>query len=185
MSTSTKMRGSVRERLLLAVLLSIAAVSAGYAASGENGYPQGATYVAQGYMPDSQQAPKRTALTVADTRSLTTANLTALRGAGAVVHVNGRPNFSVSVRFSKLTDTATLQLAYVYRQPPGVGTADYLLGVGPTFSVGPDTTNPVTDQNGKYLAPSLVFDSFGATDVFPLVVVAPASGNVDIGPGTY
>lgn len=114
-------------------------------------------------------AARRAALTIADS----TANLDAAGYVGANnIDIGNSMHVALSARFSVAGQSATIFLA-LYDEADGlIGiTQDYTLQADGTFKDG---------ASGKFFVPSEIVDTLCAAQVFPVLRVAPASGNVDI-----
>lgn len=132
------------------------------AASGQNGYPNG--IFAQGYYYDLQTGAWQSARGVADSSSLTTANI--LLSTFTKFTTGGRPNLKLSARFSNAGASCVARFVYTNETSPA---APVLLGVSSAITLTADTVNPVTDQSGLFMAPDFVADTGGAPHMHVLL----------------
>lgn len=174
----------IRLLLLLVILgLTTWASSLARAASGDPGYPTGGNIVASGYNRDRQTAAFRSGLVAADSTSVTTLLSTLTIGGANDLMVNGRPNISISARFSTGggTNTCKFRLLWLYIQSSGTIT---VLGLSPELQANATT---FTDQTtGNFIASELFFDGHGCTDAYVILTAAPSGGgSVDVWCGTF
>lgn len=177
-------------RQLVVVLLILGGVVAlAHAANNQLGYPPGTTSItAIGYYPDQQTVqPYRGPVVAADFTALTNANLNTLTpntgsaGNGGRILVKGRPNVPVSLRFTNAFQQAAICYAGAWVNP-GAATVNNLLGISDIVTL---TATQFTDEQGRFIAPTWVFDSYGASDGFVIIVTPPTTGSVYVDPGSY
>lgn len=142
-----------------------------HAASGEPGEP--AQIVASGYQFDKQTAGLRTTLSTADTIT-SDALVIALH---TPIPVRGRPTISVSAKFSNASATCGVTVFFFYKNGSTYYLKDRPLSV--TF------TAPAGKFGDTYMAPSQVFDTYGATHVIVALTTATSAGTVDLGYGSF
>ena len=96
--------------------------------------------------------------------------------------LNGRPNISVSARFSGTTgDTATIKIAYYNKTTlDNVDTLNYL-GSSPVVTL---TALGGIDQNDDNEAPITSFDGRGA-NMIKVIVLSISTGDVDLWVGSH
>lgn len=164
------------------------------AADGEGLTPAGAQV--QAYPPDKQVAAYRLACDGSDVVS----NVGAISAVGSGMGVapfsvagaaqkGGRQTLSLSLRFTNASATATVWVAYYYRDATGYYR---LLGLDQNFAggavatIGATAATDTTATNGstRYLANTAVWDAYGATHA-QVFVTAVSAGTVDLWVGSY
>lgn len=141
-------------------------------ANNEKGQPQDIT--ALGYFFDNQSAALRTGLSTVDDFD-TNAKVTALHTPFGVL---GRPNVSVSARFSAASATCGVTLFYLAKQADGTY---FIKGRSAATTI----TAPSAKFGTSYTPADVVFDSAGATHVIVCLSTAVSSGTVDLAVGSY
>jgi hypothetical protein len=147
------------------------------------GTPNNGSVIASGYNKDAQTPstyPYRTAASVADSQSLTLANL----GTIPAFYVNGRPNLSISARFSAPSGTCVVRWVALNNTTPGSTSGITILGCSPLITITLEA-DPATDTAGLYIGPNVIQDSFGGSEGRLLLVTPPLTGTVTLGLGSY
>lgn len=156
--------------IILAMLLACAAA---FAADGDTSSPKAPGQV-EAYFPDRQTAAYRA---VAN-GSADAADETSW-GNVPFFSVGGRVNISVSGRFSgSASDTATIWVARYHYDP--VSATHHFIGA----STATLTAGALTDANGDNVAPTVTFDSAGATHL-KVVATAVSAGTCTLWVGSY
>lgn len=144
-------------------------------AEAANGESAGtSTAVSTGYKLDRQTALFRTAVSGADATLIDAAFLSA-----AHFVANGRENIPVSARFSNAGANCVVRWVCIAKDP-GTST-NFVTGISGPITL---TASAITVTGGKYLAPTYVFDSYGASDGM-LMVISVSAGTVDFAVGSY
>lgn len=141
-------------------------------ATGEKGEPL--TIQGAGYVRDTQTAVLRSGLSSADSID-TDAHVVAIAG---LVEVRGRPNISVSGRFSNASATCKVTVFLLSVNADGT----YYIK---DRSAETTLTAPSATFGTKYMAPTAIFDSMGASHAIIALSGATSAGTVDLGAGTF
>lgn len=158
-------------------------------ASGEGTPVTGASSSA--YFFDMQAASaSRASIAVADT--LTVPNVITLPAVYPGQHdtdatrpspVGGaRQNLPISIRFSSSSASVTFALATFSRIEVAGVVTERLKDLSPTYTA---TAGTAVDEDGLYVAPSVVLDSYAAWSARVVLVGAPSAGTVSIRVGSY
>ncbi len=130
------------------------------------------TAASSGYKFDRQTAAFRSTISAVDsTGSVSAASLASLE-------VGGRVNVPVSARFTAANQTCKVRL-YAYWLD---GSTNRFLGCSDEVTL---TGSTVQDSSGHYVAPTYVFDSYGAWSLRVVVTDAPDAGTVSFWAGSY
>ena len=154
-----------------------------------SGWPSQTGYVfASGYNADAQVTtgspttfPFIPATSSASTIDLSTGNLQN-PAVCPRFKVSGRPNISISARFSQSGQSVAVRYVAMYQANSSA--APTILGISPITTITLEF-NPPTDQQGRFIAPNVIQDSYGASDATLLIVSPPAAGTVTLGMGSY
>lgn len=159
--------------LLVVGLLGCAAVV--HAASGQSpgqGPPQ---FSNQAYLADAQTSAFAT-ITGPDSSTVLTQTYFANRGTPFATA--GRATIPVSARFTTSGANCVVRLLYTYR----TGGTYHMLGMSPAYTLTASAT--ITDNDGRWVADTLLTDSYGSTHIF-VYTVSISAGQVYVWLGSY
>ena len=153
--------------ILFAILFAVVALAADGEGPGQGSVPNH-------YPTDKQTAAYRTGLSSADSTTIDATFSTNVAAFG----LQGRRNLAVSARFSASGATVSVQAVFYYVNPAGTA---LVLGVSDPVTL----TAGTSTVSSKYVAPSYVFDGFGANVVRVRVSTAVSSGTCDLWCGSF
>lgn len=138
------------------------------------------TNVGTGYKFDRQTVATpvhRSNVTAADSNNIAT-----FTAAVTEFDVGGRRNLPVSVRFTNAAQSVTIRYVAYYRDKPTAAGSAFMKDMTDTVTL---TATSVTDADGRYVAPTWVFDSLGASHGRIQVTSPPGAGGAYVHLGSF